>query len=115
MYKTDFFRTKKEIKESYENSRPIDDIYGTNSWLMSLRRPKNFKGTRFGYINIGSNTKPSWQAVRETLPKEEVKIRVSKKDPKVEIDHFRRSDYFKSKVKTNYIDCDVQELEVISK
>jgi hypothetical protein len=113
MYKTDFFRQKKEIKELYENSRPLDEIYGVNGWFMSLRRPANFKGTRFGYINVGSKDYPSWKAVRESYPREIVKIRVSKKDPTEEIDSFRRSDYFKSKVKLEIQKESLQELEVV--
>ena len=96
--KTDFFRKKKEIREFYENSRPLDETYGKNSWIMCLRRPKNFKGTRFGYINVGTPECPSWAVVKETLPKENTKIRVIKTETDSNTDNFTNSDYFKSKV-----------------
>jgi len=97
MNKTDFFRPKKEIKEMHENMRPIDEVYGTNGWVMALRRPEDFKGTRLGYINIGSNNKPIWRTIKETNPRENEKINVNGKDIKDELNFFRKSDYFHKK------------------
>lgn len=63
--KSEFYRQKKEIRESVESSRPLDQRYGFHSWIMSLRRPEDFKGTRFVHINIGSNERPVWRMVKE--------------------------------------------------
>ena len=105
LYKTDFFREKKELRESYENSRPIDETYGKNCWIMGLRRPKDFKGTRFACVNVGTNLNPIWKTVKETIPRETEKIRVVGKDGQKETDLFRKSDYFQSKFKNTSYDC----------
>jgi hypothetical protein len=76
MSKTDFYRAHKENKEMNERNRPLDEKYGSNSWIMSLRRPRDFKGTRFVNINIGKIERPIWRVVQESVPKESLeKIR----------------------------------------
>ena len=111
-YTSDFYRQKKELKEMFENTRPLNELYGRNSWNMSLRRPIHFQGTRYGIINIGSESKPTWKNVKETFPKETLKIRVTKKEVEDGVDYFRRSDYFKSRVKVN-LEREYQSLEVM--
>jgi len=61
--KSDFYRQQKEKRELHETSRPLDEKYGCNTWLMSLRRPKEFKGLRFVDINIGTHQRPIWSRV----------------------------------------------------
>ncbi len=111
-YTSDFFRQKKELKEMFEDTRPLNEIYGRNTWHMSLRRPIHFHGTRYGTVNIGTESKPTWKNVKETYPKDTLKIRVTKKNLEGGVDYFRRSDYFNSKVKVNF-ERECQSLEVI--
>ena len=35
---------------------------------MGLRRPKNFKGIRRGYVNIGNDIHPFWSKIQEKFP-----------------------------------------------
>ena len=58
----------KQIFANSEKHKPLNEKYAAHSWELSLRRPKNFKGTRFSYINLGDNYNPIWQLVRETVP-----------------------------------------------
>lgn len=58
----------KQIYANSEKHRPLNERHAAHSWELSLRRPKNFKGTRFSYINLGDNYNPIWQLVKETVP-----------------------------------------------
>ena len=49
------------------------DLYKRN-WEMSLRKPKNFTGTRKIYLNASSDKKPIWIIKTERYPVEEEKI-----------------------------------------
>lgn len=81
MSKTDFFRANKENREMNERNRPLDEKYGCNSWIMSLRRPRDFKGTRFVNVNVGTIERPIWRVVVESIPKEsQEKIRKPSQD-----------------------------------
>ena len=64
----DKYRVKKELINSIDNSVPFDKKYGVYNWSVSLRRPKNFHGTRTSMINVGSTTNPFWSIVREKNP-----------------------------------------------
>ena len=78
MTKSDFFREMKEKRELNEASRPLDEKYGNHTWLMSLRRPVDFEGTRFVNVNIGTSERPIWQVVKEYISKETERIRKPK-------------------------------------
>lgn len=64
------FQIKKGIIKTIDNSVPFDKKYGVYNWNVSLRRPKNFVGTRTSMINIGTNSNPFWTIIREKNPKE---------------------------------------------
>ena len=72
---TDFYRQKKENREMAESSRPLDQRYGCHTWIMSLRRPPDFKGTRFVNVNVGSSERPIWRVVKEYVATDNEKIR----------------------------------------
>lgn len=91
------FRQKKEIKEKYEETLPLDEKYGKNSWVVSLRRPKNFKGVRDSLINVGSDKIPNWQKVIESVKERELIMTPGSKKVGKEFERFVRSDYFLKK------------------
>jgi hypothetical protein len=66
--KTDDSRLKKEIAEIIENNKSFEERFGNYSWNMSLRRPKNFVGTRFALINVGSPNNPMWVNKKDVSP-----------------------------------------------
>jgi hypothetical protein len=88
------FRQKKEIKEKYEETLPLDERYGINSWVVSLRRPKNFKGIRDSFINVGSQERPNWRKVVETVKEREIILTPGSKKIGKEFEKFVKSDYF---------------------
>ena len=64
------FQIKRGIIKTIDNSVPFDKKYGVYNWNVSLRRPKNFVGTRTSMINIGTNSNPFWAIIREKNPSE---------------------------------------------
>ena len=70
MNKTDSFRIKKEVKNIIESKKPVEQRYGQNHWVISLRKPENFKGTRDAWINIGSKNVPHWSLIKDKSPGE---------------------------------------------
>jgi hypothetical protein len=68
MNRTDYFRMKKELNIMIETNKSLDKRYGNYNWIMSLRRPEDFKGTRYTYVNVGHNSNPSWGIIRENCP-----------------------------------------------
>lgn len=67
--KTESYRIKREIIDSMESKVPIETKYGVNNWIISLRRPQHFVGSRKTFINLGKNDNPLWFGVREVLPR----------------------------------------------
>ncbi len=41
---------------------------------MTLRKPKNFKGTHYGVVNSGSKNSPAWYKVKQVYPKQKIEI-----------------------------------------
>ena len=74
--KSDNFRLKKESLEflyNLNNKNNKNNNYpnignGLQNWAMGLRRPKNFKGIRRGYVNIGNDIHPFWSKIQEKYP-----------------------------------------------
>ena len=74
--KSDNFRLKKESLEflyNLNNKNNKNNNYpnignGLQNWAMGLRRPKNFKGIRRGYVNIGNDIHPFWSKIQEKFP-----------------------------------------------
>jgi hypothetical protein len=71
MNKTDGFRIKQEIKNIMEVQKPLGERYGEHNWMISLRRPDNFEGTRYAFVNYGNSDKVNWVRVKEKLPEKE--------------------------------------------
>ena len=59
---------KHELNNIIDSKVPYEEKMGNLNWIMSLRKPKNFKGSREVYVNLGSNINPHWQMVKETKP-----------------------------------------------
>ncbi len=68
MNKTDGFRLKKEMTNTIESQKNFNEKMGKNIWITSLRRPDEFKGTRYTHVNVGKDNNPSWAVIRETQP-----------------------------------------------
>jgi hypothetical protein len=62
------FRSKREIVEIIDKNQPLEIKYGNNSWVMGLRRPLDFNGVRFSYINLRDAKNPYWQLVKDKGP-----------------------------------------------
>jgi hypothetical protein len=88
------YRVKKEINEYVEKNQPIEYKYGKSYWLMTLRRPDDFEGVRYSYINIRDSFNPFWQLVKETIPNESEFIRSPYKSAR-ELDMVAKNEYFK--------------------
>jgi hypothetical protein len=88
------YRVKKEINEYVEKHQPIEYKYGSSYWLMTLRRPEDFKGVRYSYINIRDSFNPFWQLVKEVIPSESEIIRSPYKTAR-EIENLSKSEYLK--------------------
>ena len=76
------YRLKNEAKSLYEkknNSKYFLPNVNQN-WEMSLRRPKNFIGTRNEIINYGTDKYPYWVVATERSPKYDEFISKPKKD-----------------------------------
>ena len=65
---TDTKRIRKEYNELVDSKKPFEEKYGNLNWSLSLRRPKNFIGTRHSYVNLGNDYNPVWFDVKETVP-----------------------------------------------
>jgi hypothetical protein len=68
MNRTDGFRMKQELKTMMDFKKPAHERYGVNSWMISLRRPENFEGTRYAFVNVGTNFNPTWARIKEKVP-----------------------------------------------
>jgi hypothetical protein len=100
--KTDSQRMKKEINELLDKEKPIDERYGFYNWSISLRRPKNFNGTRHSIINLGSPINPIWQTIKETIPQSVELVRTNNSSI-IENSKFTSSEYLQNVTETSNI------------
>ena len=42
--------------------------------MLDLRKPKNFNGIHYGYVNYGTKDHPNWQIIKQMCPKKCVEI-----------------------------------------
>jgi hypothetical protein len=106
MNRTDCFRIKKEINEKIDNKLGINERYGVNKWIVGLRRPDNFRGVRYAYINMGSNDRPFWQVVKEQAPRSVEIVRNPQVNCENDLKQFKKNEYFQrstSNIFSNYI------------
>lgn len=68
MARSDAFRMKKERMEFMTNNLNFDLRFGMNTWMMGLRKPKNFVGLRKGFMNYGTDSAPFWGPFKEQIP-----------------------------------------------
>ena len=97
MNRTNNFRQKKEIKELYEDSKLHDEKFGIHSWIISLRRPKEFKGSRECYVYTGTDERPTWRKVIETNKDKEIILSPGSKKIGKKFERLFKSDYFQNK------------------
>lgn len=64
------YRKKRELDDLIEKKKKKDDRYGPNKWVASLRRPANFKGVRYAYVNMKTDKDPQWFLIKESVPEE---------------------------------------------
>jgi hypothetical protein len=91
------YRLKLELKDYVEKSKTLETRYGSNGWVLSLRRPKKLEGIHENYINVGKESKPYWVTVREKSNDYIEKIRdpfSTNSDNNVKIPGYITSDYF---------------------
>ena len=65
---------KKELISLIDAKIPTEEKNGIYNWIISLRRPKNFVGDRYAYINYGSNNNPFWNCYKDSSPSKKEKI-----------------------------------------
>ena len=75
MTNVDSYLFRKAVLNTIEGKTPKEIKLGDNNWYFNLRRPKNFKGNRDCYINIGTNEKPFWGRFFEKSPNYVLKCR----------------------------------------
>ena len=74
--KIDLFKYKKEIIGGINKDKPQEDKFENLQWIMSLRRPQNFKGKREVQINVSTDRNPFWGTVVERSPNpKEISVR----------------------------------------
>ena len=71
----DSYLFKKAVLNTIEKKTPKEVKLGDNNFYFNLRRPKNFRGNRDCYINIGTNEKPFWGRFFEKSPNVILKCR----------------------------------------
>jgi hypothetical protein len=96
------YREKNELENILEANKPIESLHGQASWLTSLRRPDNFKGSRIIYINTKDSIDTLWQILKEEVPKESEIIRSPKKT----------SDILDKALSNNYVEKMLTEMNV---
>ena len=55
------FRMKKQLKEYVENDKKLQEKFGDNYWLFSLRRGDKNDFLRLNYYNVGNNDREIWK------------------------------------------------------
>ncbi len=117
MNRIDVFKLKKEIYNDIENSKPIEQKYGKHRWLISLRRPDNFVGTRDSYINIRNESNPFWALIKEKYPFErQISLKPNFDVQSKDYLDFKKNQFFEKKT-TKLIKKveDVEKLNVVGK
>ncbi len=117
MNRIDVFKLKKEIYNDIENSKPIEQKYGKHRWLISLRRPDNFVGTRDSYINIRNESNPFWALIKEKYPFErQISLKPNFDIQSKDYLDFKKNQFFEKKT-TKLIKKveDVEKLNVVGK
>ncbi len=117
MNRIDVFKLKKEIYNDIENSKPIEQKYGKHRWLISLRRPDNFIGTRDSYINIRNESNPFWALIKEKYPFErQISLKPNFDIQSKDYLDFKKNQFFEKKT-TKLIKKveDVEKLNVVGK
>jgi hypothetical protein len=108
--KVDSYRMKKEIFDVMENKKPLDERYGVYSWVIGLRRPKNFTGSRVSYVNLGNKYNALWLGVKETVPKNIEMIRKPFSDSIKEFKTFTRNKFLIRTTENNINASNVESL-----
>lgn len=119
MNRVDAFRYKKQLIDIIEKDKKIDEKYGDNCWIISLRRPKNPNKIRTAYVNVGSNLNPVWDQIHEYPSRNVELIKRPQTSCKEDLKRLYSGKHFsktcqKLKVNLGQIDC-ITNLEVKGK
>ena len=75
MNTTDSQRIKKEYYEINETKQTGDfKLSSKYNWNLSLRKPKDYKGTMRAFVNLGSDRCPRWGNIKDDNSLENVEI-----------------------------------------
>ena len=96
MNRTGSFHQINQIKDKIEMQKPFEERFRKHGWIMGLRRCKDSKAPRYGFVEIKGQTHPIWSTIIDRS-KEREKIIQNNCMKIKEVDRFMRSDYFKSK------------------
>ena len=96
MNRTGSFHQINQIKDKIELQKPFEERFRKHGWIMGLRRCKDSKAPRYGFVEIKGQTHPIWSTIIDRS-KEREKIIQNNCMKIKEVDRFMRSDYFKSK------------------
>lgn len=105
MNQTDSFRLKREINNIIDSKKPPEEKYGSNYWILNLRRSERTKGPREAWVNVGSNKSPHW-----TLLKEKTFEEVSEKIRKPQITIF--NDYSTLSKSNSFLNKTMRNLKI---
>lgn len=100
------FRLKNELLNLMENKIQSSEIFANdNCWTISLRKPKDFKGSRHALVNIGSPSHPIWYNMKETNPKFIEIIRSNETD-ETNFQTFTKNKYFMEKYNNKVVNLE---------
>jgi hypothetical protein len=104
--KIDNYVFKKQILKSLDSKRPIEEKYGDNGWVLTLRREKEIKHIREAFLNIGSDHRPIWRRLIEYPTKEIEIIKGKNLKPDKSLQKFFKNDYLKNALHKAEIDLE---------
>jgi hypothetical protein len=57
-----------EIKDVVESQKPVENNFGQNKWILSLRKNENYKDlySKYSFINVGRDTRPVYTMFNES-------------------------------------------------
>ena len=91
--KIDSHRIKRELSDVIDMSKDVEDSYGIYRWNVSLRKPKDFQGSRNAFINLRSGENPLWLGFKETIPKSIEFVRKPHSNSMLDIENLTSNKY----------------------
>ena len=63
MNRTGSFHQINQIKDKIELQKPFEERFRKHGWIMGLRRCKDSKAPRYGFVEIKGQTHPIWSTI----------------------------------------------------